>query len=96
MRRNVGFVGDSIQINYGRCYICGWRKNLYMTYFGVVFDGSDEFVIRGILEIQECRFEALVLGCDALDVAKGSAIDVIDADNVSVWPEGLQDGGSGG
>ncbi len=66
------------------------------TDLSIVTEGMINLHLVGILEVNECCFQALVLLRDAGHVTESAAIDIVDADDVCVVAEGLKHGGSGG
>jgi len=61
-----------------------------------VTEGVVNLHLVGALEVNECRFQALVLLRYAGHVTESAAIDIVDADDVCVMAEGLKDRGGCG
>jgi hypothetical protein len=63
------------------------------TDLGIVTDGVINLHLVGVLEVNECCFQPLVLVGYVGHVTESSAINIIDADDVCVVTERLKDRG---
>ena len=97
IKRSVGFVGDSIHINYRVQILLDRLDRLSNeTDLGIVTKGIINLNLVGALEVNECCFEALVLLRYTGHVTESATINIVNADDVCVVPERLQDRGGRG
>lgn len=94
IKRSVGLVGVSIQISCGRGEITldiEWEKRAHP---GVIPNLAEQLlsVLAQVLQVDKCRFYALVFLGHSGHVAERAAIDIVDADDVSARPKRLEHG----
>ena len=68
-----------------------WHDKSLDTYLGVRADGGENGLVVRILQVKESSLETLVDAGDTRHVAEGTAVDIVDTDDVRVGSEGLQD-----
>jgi len=66
------------------------------TNLGIIAECMVHFLFINVLEIDKGYFYTLVLLGDASHVIESASIDVIDADDVGIMTQGLDDSGGGG
>lgn len=76
-----------------------WGKMMNLMYLGVGLQCCQDPIVGGVLEINVGRLKALNFGSNLFHIAKGTAINVIYAQNVRIRSHGLhergRDGGTG-
>ena len=70
-------------------------SEMHQTNLCVGAECCDDRVLIGVFKIDKSRLQALIHLGNLRHVAECAAVDVVNADNVSVRSERLQDGRSG-